>query len=106
MTSLLVEPEIVSAAVADIETIGSTVTAASGAAAAPTSNLLAAAADEVSVAFANLFGAYGKEFQAVVGQVEAFQTQFQRTLAAAANALGTAAAPNASCSAVTVASSV
>ncbi|GAB3014142.1 PE family protein [Mycobacterium bourgelatii] len=115
MTSLLVEPEIVTAAVADIETIGSTVTAASAAAAAPTSNLLAAAADEVSVAFANLFGAYGKEFQAVVGQVEAFQTQFQRTLAAAANAyvqtelatvtalqgaLGAAAAPNALAAAV------
>lgn len=86
MTAVLVEPEIITAAVANIESIGSTVTAASAAAASPTSNLLAAAADEVSVAFANLFGAYGQEFQAVVNQAEAFHTQFQGTLAAAANA--------------------
>lgn len=115
MTSVLVEPGIVTAAVADLESIGTAVTVASAAAAAPTSGLLAAAADEVSVAFASLFGAYGEEFQAVVGQVEAFQTQFQQTLAAAANAyvqtelaavtalqaaLGPVAAPNALAAAV------
>ncbi len=86
MTNLLVEPEIITTAVADIEYIGSTVSAASAAVAAPTTGLLAAAADEVSSAIAKVFGAHGQEFQAVVGQVEAFHTAFQQTLTAAANA--------------------
>ena len=86
MTNLLVAPEIITTAAADIGNIGSTITAASAAAAAPTTGLLAAAADEVSAAIANLFGTHGQEFQALAGQVEAFQTTFQQTLAAAANA--------------------
>ncbi|MBX9979117.1 PE family protein [Mycobacterium gordonae] len=86
MTNLLVAPEVVATTVADIENIGSTVTAASAAAAAPTTGLLAAAADEVSAAIANLFGTHGLEFQALAGQVEAFQTTFRQTLAAAAQA--------------------
>ncbi len=86
MTSLLVQPEIITSVVTDMERIGSTVSAASAAAAAPTSGLLAAAADEVSAAIANFFGTYGQEFQAAVATVEAHQSQFQQALAAAANA--------------------
>ncbi|PJE21042.1 MAG: PE family protein, partial [Mycobacterium sp.] len=86
MTSLLAQPEIITSVVADISGIGSTVSAAGAAAAAPTSGLLAAAADEVSEAVANFFGSYGQEFQAVIGQVEAYHAQFQQSLAAAANA--------------------
>ncbi|MBI2700909.1 MAG: PE-PPE domain-containing protein [Mycobacterium sp.] len=86
MTSLLVQPEIITSVVTDMERIGSTVSAASAAAAAPTSGLLAAAADEVSAAIANFFGTYGQEFQAAVATVEAYQSQFQQALAAAANA--------------------
>ena len=86
MTSLLVQPEIITSVVTDLERIGSTVSAASAAAAAPTSGLLAAAADEVSAAIANFFGTYGQEFQAAVATVEAHQSQFQQALAAAANA--------------------
>jgi hypothetical protein len=86
MTSLLAQPEIITSVVADISGIGSTVSAASAAAAAPTSGLLAAAADEVSEAVANFFGSHGQEFQAVIGQVEAYHAQFQQSLAAAANA--------------------
>jgi hypothetical protein len=40
----------------------------------------------VSSAIANLFGAYGQDFQAVVSQVEAFHNQFHQALAAAAGA--------------------
>lgn len=86
MTSLLAQPEIITSVVADISGIGSTVSAAGAAAAAPTSGLLAAAADEVSEAVANFFGSHGQEFQAVIGQVEAYHAQFQQSLAAAANA--------------------
>ncbi|SOJ52654.1 PE family protein PE3 [Mycobacterium simulans] len=86
MTNLLAAPEIMTAVAADIESIGSTISAASAAAAAPTSTLLAAASDEVSAAIANLFGAHGQEFQAVIDQVEAYHAQFQQALAAAASA--------------------
>ena len=86
LTSVVFEPGIVTSVVADIEGIGSAVGAATAAAAAPTSGLLAAAADEVSEATASFFGSYGQEFQAVIGQVEAYQAQFQQNLAAAANA--------------------
>ncbi|MCQ4361635.1 PE-PPE domain-containing protein [Mycobacterium gordonae] len=86
MTSLLVQPEIITSVVTDLERIGSTVSSASAAAAAPTSGLLAAAADEVSAAIVNFFGTYGQEFQAAVATVEAYQSQFQQALAAAANA--------------------
>ncbi|MFV8318356.1 PE family protein [Mycobacterium sp. 23] len=86
MTSLLAQPEIITSVVADISGIGSTVSTAGAAAAAPTSGLLAAAADEVSEAVANFFGSHGQEFQAVIGQVEAYHAQFQQSLAAAANA--------------------
>ncbi|OBK14155.1 PE family protein [Mycobacterium asiaticum] len=86
MTQLLVDPQIVSTVTANIDRIGSTIRAASAAAAAPTSGLVAAAADEVSAAIANLFGTHGQEFQAVVNQVEAYHGQFQQNLAAAANA--------------------
>src|SRR3954451_6608805 len=86
MTELLVDPQIVTTVAADINGIGSTIKAATAAAAAPTSGVLAAAADEVSAAIANLFGAHGQEFQAVVNKVEAYSSQFQQTLAAAANA--------------------
>ena len=86
MTQLLVDPQIVTTVAANIDGIGSSIKAATAAAAAPTSGVLAAAADEVSAAIANLFGSHGQEFQAVVNQVEAYQTQFQQTLTAAANA--------------------
>ena len=78
MTELLVDPQIVTTVAANIDGIGSSIKAATAAAAAPTSGVLAAAADEVSAAIANLFGAHGQEFQAVVNQVEAYQTQFQQ----------------------------
>ncbi len=83
MSFLLAEPRYLVAAAADIEGIGATLSAASAAAAAPTSNLLAAAGDEVSAAIADLFGTFGREYQDVVTQFEAFQAQFDRTLAAA-----------------------
>ncbi|RUP05347.1 MAG: PE-PPE domain-containing protein [Mycobacterium sp.] len=104
MSLLLAEPQAMVAAAADIEGIGATLSAASMAAAAPTSNVLAAAGDEVSAAIANLFGTFGREYQDVVTQFEAFHNEFQRTLAAAgsayvqaeaaaASALGAAFAP-------------
>lgn len=86
MTNLIAVPEFIASVASDIEGIGSSINAASAAAAAPTSGLLAAASDEVSAAIASLFGAHGQEFQNIVGRVEAYYGQFQQTLAAAAGA--------------------
>ena len=83
MTHVLVDPPLIASAATDIDDIVSTLGTANFTAAAPTSGLLAAAGDEVSAAIANLFGAYGREYQAVIGQVEQFHAEFHRTLAAA-----------------------
>jgi hypothetical protein len=90
MSFVLAEPEIMAAVAANIQGIGSAVSEASAAAAAPTSGLLAAAGDEVSAAIASLFGAHGQEFQTVISQAQAFQNQFQHSLAGAANAYANA----------------
>lgn len=95
MSYLLAEPQAMAAVAADIQAIGSTISAASAAAAHPTSTLLAAAGDEVSAAIANLFGAFGQEYQAVASQLAAFHAEFQRTLAAAGFAYATTESTNA-----------
>ncbi|ARG81102.1 PE family protein [Mycobacterium kansasii] len=83
MPYVLADPQMMATAAADLERIGVAVGSASAAAAGPTSSLAAAAADEVSAAIANLFGAYGREYQAIVNLLKAFQAEFARTLAAA-----------------------
>ncbi|QUR69444.1 PE family protein [Mycobacterium spongiae] len=83
MTYLVADPQIMTAVAADVEAIGSAVGAASAAAAGPTTVLLAAAGDEVSAAIANLFGAYGQQYQAAATQVSAVHREFHQALAAA-----------------------
>ncbi|MHA7653305.1 PE family protein [Mycobacterium sp. ML4] len=80
MTYVSAEPQIIATAAADLEEIE---VALSAAAAAPTSNLVAAAADEVSAAVAQLFGAYGAQCQVAVAHLAALQDEFRRVLAAA-----------------------
>jgi hypothetical protein len=91
MTSYVItEPQIMAAVATDVEGIGSAISTASADAAGPTSGLLAPAADEVSAAITNLFGAYGREYQAVVRHAAAFHDEFTRALAAAGNAYASA----------------
>ncbi len=52
--SLMVAPELVAAAAADLTGIGQAISAANAAAAGPTTQVLAAAGDEVSAAIAAL----------------------------------------------------
>jgi hypothetical protein len=86
MTSLVAQPQIMATAAADASAIGSALNEARAAAAGPTTGLVAAAEDEVSAATAQLFGAYGQEYQALLQQAGAFHEQFVTTLAAAGNA--------------------
>lgn len=64
MSFVLISPEVVSAAAGDLANVGSTISAANKAAAAATTQVLAAGADEVSARIAALFGMYGLEYQA------------------------------------------
>lgn len=86
MTLVIAAPDLVTAAATDLENIGSTIGAASSAAAGSTTALLPAAEDEVSAAIAALFGLHGKAFQALSAQAAAFHDQFVQALNAAAGA--------------------
>ncbi|MCV7075724.1 PE family protein, partial [Mycobacterium szulgai] len=65
-------------------------------AAAPLTGLAAAAGDEVSAAIAGLFGAYGRQYQALSVQAARYHDQFVRTLNGSAMAYAGAEAANAS----------
>ena len=76
MSFVNVAPELVEAAAHDLAGIGSTLGDATGFAAAPTTSIAAAGADEVSVAIAALFGNHGEEFQALTARAAAFHNEF------------------------------
>ncbi len=84
MSFLLVTPETLGSAAADIRQIGSTVGAGNLAAAIPTIQLTAAAADEVSVAIAAVFGTHANQYQAAAALAATSHEQFARALSAAA----------------------
>ncbi|TDK96957.1 PE family protein [Mycobacterium paragordonae] len=84
MSSLTVSPEVVSQAASDVARIGSDVSAGSAAAVGPTTQVAAAAGDEVSAAIAALFGTHAREYQAVAAQAASFQDQFVAALRSAA----------------------
>jgi hypothetical protein len=94
MSYVLTTPEMLAAAATDVGNIGSAISTASSNAAGPTTGLLPAAEDEVSTAIAKLFGAYGREYQAVVSQAATFHNEFTQALAAAGNAYLEAEAAN------------
>jgi hypothetical protein len=85
----------VAAAAADLADIGSTINEAHAAAAVPTTNLLAAADDEVSTAIAGVFRTYAEGYQALTGQVAAFHDQLVRVLNTNAAAYASGEASNA-----------
>ena len=72
MSFVIAAPEFLTAAATDLANIGSTIGAANAAAAAPTTSLLAAGADEVSAAVAALFGGHAQSYQALSAQAAAF----------------------------------
>jgi broad specificity phosphatase PhoE len=92
---VLVAPDLLETAAADVADIGSAVTAGNLAAAAPTTALAAAGADEVSTAIAALFGAHAQEYQAAAAQAATYSEQFVRNLGAAAAAYAGAEATSA-----------
>jgi hypothetical protein len=95
MQYVITAPEALAATAADVARIGTAIDAASAAASGTISALPAAAEDEVSAAVAKLFGLYGQEYRALVGQAAAFHSEFTQALAAAGNAYALAETGNA-----------
>ncbi|ORA07962.1 PE family protein, partial [Mycobacterium angelicum] len=94
MSLVFVSPELVVTAATDVAGISAAVHSAARTASASTTQLLAAAGDEVSTQIAALFSAHGQQFQALNAQAAAFSDQFHRTLSASANSYASAEAAN------------
>ncbi|CNY74631.1 PE domain-containing protein [Mycobacterium tuberculosis] len=94
MSFVNVAPQLVSTAAADAARIGSAINTANTAAAA-TTQVLAAAQDEVSTAIAALFGSHGQHYQAISAQVAAYQQRFVLALSQAGSTYAVAEAASA-----------
>jgi PE family len=95
MSYVIARPEVIASAATDLAGIGSNLSTAHVAAAAPTLAVLPAAADEVSVTIANFFSRHAQRYQARAGQAAAAQEQFVQRLGAGAGAYAAAEAANA-----------
>ncbi|MGA7054967.1 MAG: PE family protein [Mycobacterium sp.] len=80
MSLLSVVPDIVVAASANLEDVGSALRSANAAAATQTTAIAAPAADEVSAAITALFGTHAQEFQALSARAAGFHEDFVATL--------------------------
>ncbi|MCV7125752.1 PE family protein, partial [Mycobacterium lacus] len=96
MSYVLVSPEIMAAAAADVGRIGASLAAGNAAAAASTTAVVSAAGDQVSTAIAALFSRHGQGYQALAGQAAAFHSEFVQALRAGAGSYAAAEAANAS----------
>src|SRR6202453_657324 len=86
MTSLIVQPQVVANAAANVADIGSMIGAANAAAAGTTASVVAAASDEVSAAAATLFNTYAQDYQELLKRAAGLHQQFVQALAAAGKA--------------------
>ncbi|OBK16698.1 PE family protein [Mycobacterium asiaticum] len=96
VAAVVAVPELIAAAATDLATIDRTLAVARMTAAGPTSNVLPAAADEVSGAVAQLFSQQAREYQRTAGHGAAYLQQFVEHLALAARSYGGVDAANAS----------
>ena len=87
-------PEAFASAAQNLTGIGAAITSANSAAALPTTQVAAAAQDEVSAAIASLFSAHAQNFQALSAHSALFHEQFAHALTGAGNSY--AATANAS----------
>ena len=84
MPYVMAAPDMMAAAATDVAAVGSTLSAAHIAAAAPTVAVIPAAADEVSASIAHLFSQHAQGYQALAGQAAAFHEQIVQHLSASA----------------------
>jgi hypothetical protein len=84
MSFVSVVPDVVAQAAGELDSLGSTLSAANATAAAATTGVAAPAADEVSAAIATLLDRHAQEFQALSAQAATFHSQFANFLNAGA----------------------
>jgi hypothetical protein len=95
MSFVTTQPEALSAAAGDLQGIGADLAAHNSAAAAPTTAVSPAAADEVSALTAAQFTAHAQLYQAVSAQATAIHEMFVSTLGSSAVSYATTEAANA-----------
>ncbi|SOJ54693.1 PE-PGRS family protein PE_PGRS17 [Mycobacterium simulans] len=95
MSFISVAPESVVTAASNLAGLGSALSQANMAATGKTTQVLAAAEDEVSTAIATLFGQHAQEYQALSAQAAAFHDRFVAALSTGAGAYAAADAVNA-----------
>ena len=94
MSFVSTHPEALSAAATSLQGIGSGVNAQNAAAAAPTTGVVPAAADEVSALTAAQFVAHAQLYQAVSAQAAAIHDAFVNTLSTSAGSYAATEAAN------------
>src|SRR5437868_15273810 len=95
MSFVTTQPEALAAAAGTLQGIGSALSAQNAAAAAPTTGVVPAAADEVSALTALQFAAHAQLYQAVSAQAAAIHQMFVSTLATSASSYAATEAANA-----------
>jgi PE family len=90
------QPAELTAAAGNLQGMGSIMTAQSAAAAAPTTGVIPAAADEVSALTAAQFATHAEMFQVVSAQAAAIHDMFVNTLSASAGSYAATEVANAS----------
>lgn len=95
MSFVTTQPELLTLAAGNLEGIGSVMTAGNAAAAAPTTGVVPAAADEVSALTAAQFAAHAQMYQAVSAQAAAIHEMFVNTLGVSAGSYAATEAANA-----------
>ena len=96
MSFVMAAPEMLASAAADVAGIGSSLSAANAAAAAPTTAVMAAAGDEVSAAITSVFSRHAQQFQALSAQAAAFHDRLVQTLNSGAGSYASTEAANTS----------
>ncbi len=94
MSFVTTQPEALAAAAGTLQGIGSGLSAQNAAAAAPTTGVVPAAADEVSALTAAQFAAHAQMYQAVSAQADAIHQMFVNTLGVSAGSYAATEAAN------------
>ncbi|OOK84145.1 PE family protein [Mycobacterium kansasii] len=99
MSFLTTQPDELAAAAGKLQTIGATMEAENVAAAVPTTGVIPAAADEVSMLQASMFTAYGSLYQQISAEAAAMYEMLVNTLGVSAGTYAAAEAANSSAAA-------
>ena len=95
MSFVTTQPEVLTTAAGNLQGIGSAMTAGSAAAAAPTTGVVPAAADEVSALTAAQFATHASMYQTISAQAAAIHEMFVNTLGISAGSYAATEAANA-----------